>query len=133
MVLRLSVFRLRKYVNLVVLYIIKTQYKRVKTREVCGFLHPSSLTIFPVLRAQHLEAPLGCLAGGPSLTCKRNPLVDHPPKLPRHQKGAQQSSRGGFQTNIGGLCPEVSNVTTREQRKPIKLDKPSFDCLCQLL
>ena len=61
-VLRLSVFILRKCVNLVALYIIKTQYKRVETREVCGFLHPSSLTIFLVLRAQHLEAPLGCLA-----------------------------------------------------------------------
>ena len=45
-VLRLSVSILRRCVNLVVLYIIKTQYKRVETREVCGFLHPSSLTIF---------------------------------------------------------------------------------------
>lgn len=31
----------------------------------------------PCLRAQKLEA-LQCLAWGPSLTCKRNPLVNHP-------------------------------------------------------
>lgn len=50
----------------------------------CVFLH-LFLTIFPFLRVQHLEAPLGCLAWGSPLCCKGSPCVDHPFKQPRYQ------------------------------------------------